>query len=130
MARQFLSGSKLFNNCKKVLEYLQDVSNGLGLSALSVRLSPASCTRAELSELLPILKQALRDVMLYQAVGEDFSPELFSSFEELSNVAMGISRKKALAMFERVGFLLERLDANVNCFAAVSSLNILSCSKV
>ncbi|MBE6591578.1 MAG: hypothetical protein E7646_06005 [Ruminococcaceae bacterium] len=129
-ARRFLSGSKLFDHCKRVLGYLEDVSSGLGLSALSVRLSPASCTRAELGELLPILKQALRDVMLYQAVGEDFSPELFSSFDELSSVAMGISRKKACAMLDRVCELLNRLEGNVNCFAAVSSLNILSSSKV
>ncbi len=128
-ARELLEGGELFSLCNKAVEYLEAVSNSSGLSALTALFPPAKQSRQSLSAFLSVLKLALRDVLLYQSVKEEVVPRVFDQRDRLCRVAMGIPPRKAALLFDRVEELLERVRTNVNSFAAVSSVNLLACSK-
>ncbi len=128
-AKQILEGGELLRLCERAADYLEAVSESSGFTALSVILPPANQTRQSLSAFLPLLKLGLRDVLLCQSVKDGFSPRVFEDAGRLRRVAVGISPKKAAALFCRTEELLSRLSLNVNSFAAVSALNLLACSK-
>ena len=129
IAESALEDAELITRADSVREYLAAVSRGDGPAKLGAIIPPASCTRQSLSVILPLLKLGLRDVLLFQNAPGAASPQLFCDPDELARVAVGIPPSRAARLFDRTEQLLSLLALNVNAFAAMSSLNLIACTK-
>ena len=123
LARQFLFDDQVHKARETVLQYFRALFNADGFTKLNLILPPASITRKDLSVILPLMKLALRDLMVAR-FSQKSDPDFFTDETFRKELGTLISPSSATKLYQLTEELERANEGNVNLFSALSGFHL------
>jgi DNA polymerase-3 subunit delta' len=124
LASSLLSDSDVASYRGTVSSYFECVLKNRTFEALCGVLPPVKSSQKQLQIILPLMKVAIRDIMLYGLDG--FKAGFFDDDELLSRLSASVDRKRLALLFDCVESSLLYLSVNISPLNTVTNLNALS----
>lgn len=123
LAKQILYDGKAHAARETVLRYFQALFNADGFTKLNLILPPAGMNRKDLAVILPLMKLALRDLMVAR-FADGTKPDFFPDDEFRRQLGTLIAPSAALKLYEMAEDLERAAESNVNLFSALSGFHL------